>query len=135
MKFRGGRGFHCWPQGAGPSTRSVWPILEAFSRGREAEGHVAPEQLPDGTVREMQTANSRERIGSLTLFAKPRPDFSCPNCILVSAQPGPFPSSSPLTPSQQLALWKNSMPHHSPIYSQRRCGASGSMHGQLNTPT
>lgn len=48
----GGGGFHCWPQGAGPSTRSVWPILEAFSRGREAEGHVAPEQLPDGTVRD-----------------------------------------------------------------------------------
>lgn len=55
MKFGAGAaaggGFLCWPQGAGPSTRSVWPILEAFSRGCEAEGHVAPEQLPDRTVR------------------------------------------------------------------------------------
>lgn len=25
--------------------------------------------------------------------------------------------------------------HHSPIYLQRPCGASGNMHGQLNTPT
>lgn len=38
-------GFHRWPQGAGPSIRSVWPILGAFSRGREAEGHVAREAV------------------------------------------------------------------------------------------